>query len=209
MTVPVSELVVLLAVLAASAAAVAAGAALLSRRGRPAPGGTPTASPPPPAALPVEAQVEQALQPYLFAGICAAYRVGEWAMDRVGRRLRGTDKQAVAAAVYRLLPDRIGEFDVTVVKRLVPPARFARLVQDAFDRFDEQFMRSQARYQELFRAWVADYRSAARPRRPAPAPAPAPRRDPEPAPPPSPPAAGPADDGRPAAGPSTPRGGAA
>ena len=126
---------------------------------------------------PLEAEVEAALLPYLFSGICGAYRVSEWAMDRAGRRLRGADKQAIAAAIYRLLPDSIpapgnrGRFDLTLVKRLVPPERFAQLVEDTFDRFDALFALGQSRYQELFQAWLREYRaSATRPKRPSAAP---------------------------------------
>jgi hypothetical protein len=105
---------------------------------------------------PLEAEVEAALLPVIYDGICAAYRVSEIGMDEVQRRLSGLDKKQVADSIYRMLPDEIGGYDLTLIKRLVPPERFEQLVQDGFDRFDRFFVEHRAHFDQLFEQWKAE-----------------------------------------------------
>lgn len=102
---------------------------------------------------PLEAQIEAALLPHVFNAIAIAYRTSERAMDELRVRLKGGDKAAIAREVYRLLPDQIGGFDITLVKNLIPLERFADLVQDAFDRFDRFAMEHNDRFDELYEEW--------------------------------------------------------
>lgn len=102
---------------------------------------------------PLEAEVEAALLPVIYDGICAAYRVSEIGMDEVQRRLSGLDKKQVADSIYRMLPDELGGYDLSLIKRLVPPERFEQLVQDGFDRFDRFFVEHRAHFDQLFEAW--------------------------------------------------------
>jgi len=141
----ISPVVIALATLACTLALVAALAAILpwlrtKRQG-----------------YPLEEQLEQALLPYAFSAICAAYRLSEWAMDETGRRMHGIDKRKLAAELYARLPDRIGKFDITDVKRLITPDRFAAIVQTAFDQFDGVFLHAQGHYQSLFQAWIDEW----------------------------------------------------
>ncbi len=131
-----------LAILAIAAAAVAGGAALLpwlksKRQG-----------------YPLEAEIEQALLPYLLQGIIAAYQASEWAIDGLGRRLRGADKAQLAAVAYSLLPERIGRFELSLVKTIVTAERFAQLVQNTFDWLDTQIGLGRARYRAAFSVWL-------------------------------------------------------
>jgi hypothetical protein len=103
---------------------------------------------------PFEAQIEELLLPYAFQGICAAYRIGEVAVDEAHERLKGADKKKIADSIYAMLPDRIGGYDVTLVKRLVPRERFEELVQDAFDRFDRFFVEHKAHFDREFTEWA-------------------------------------------------------
>jgi hypothetical protein len=105
---------------------------------------------------PLEAEVEAALLPVIYDGICAAYRVSEIGMDEVQRRLSGLDKKQVADSIYRMLPDEIGGYDLTLIKRLVPPERFEQIVQDGFDRFDRFFVEHRAHFDLLFEQWKAE-----------------------------------------------------
>jgi hypothetical protein len=102
---------------------------------------------------PLEAQVEAALLPVLFQGICAAYRLSEQGMDELHIRFDGVNKKAVADMIYALLPDKVGDFDLTLVKALVPPDRFEQLIQDAFDRFDRFWVEHQASFGQAFEQW--------------------------------------------------------
>jgi len=102
---------------------------------------------------PFEAEIEAALLPIIFEGICAAYRLSEKGVDEVQERIRGTDKKAIAASIYRMLPDKIGNFDLMLVKRIVTQERFVELVQNAFDSFDKFFVQHRAHFDELFEEW--------------------------------------------------------
>jgi len=151
----VNDLIVVLVILAAAAAVIAGGAALLPwlrnrRHAVPEQSGA--------GRYPLEAEIEAALIPFVFTGICAAYRVSEWATDEIGHRLAGLDKKAIADQIYTLLPDRIGRFDLTLVKRLVPRERFAVLVQDVFDGLTCHWTQFQSHYAAAFQEWVAEWK---------------------------------------------------
>ena len=105
---------------------------------------------------PMEAQIEAALVPVVFQGICAAYRLSEQGMDELQQRFDGVNKKAAADMIYALLPDKIGDFDLALVKALVPPARFEQLTQDAFDRFDRFWMEHQSAFEAKFEEWKSD-----------------------------------------------------
>ncbi len=102
---------------------------------------------------PLEAEIEAALLPFLFEAICAAYRLSEQAVDEGYERLKGMNKKEIADTIYALLPDTIGGYDLTLVKRIIPADRFEALVQDAFDRFDRFYIEHKAHFEEEFEKW--------------------------------------------------------
>jgi len=102
---------------------------------------------------PLEAIVEPLLLPIIYEAICAAYRMSEQAMDEIGDRIRGLDKKAIADSVYAMLPDKIGNYDLTVVKAVVSQERFVQLVQDAFNRFDRFYKTHRDHFDEQFEEW--------------------------------------------------------
>jgi hypothetical protein len=104
---------------------------------------------------PFEAEVEAALLPIIFQGICAAYRMSENSVDVIHLRITGVDKKKIADSIYAMLPDRIGVFELTLVKRIVPQERFEKLVQDGYSRFDRFFVEHQAHFDKLFEQWKA------------------------------------------------------
>ena len=105
---------------------------------------------------PMEAAIEAALLPIIFEGICAAYRMSEKGVDELHQRIKGADKKAIADSIYRMLPDTVGAYDLSLVKNLISEERFQQLVQDAFDRFDRFFIQHQAHFDELFEEWKAE-----------------------------------------------------
>ena len=105
---------------------------------------------------PFEAAVEAALLPIIFQGICAAYRLSEQGVDELHARLKGADKKKIADSIYRMLPEKVGDLDLSLVKRIVPQERFEQLVQDAFDRFDRFFVGHRAHFEELFEQWKGE-----------------------------------------------------
>ncbi len=119
---------------------------------------------------PLEAAIEAALLPIIFEGICAAYRLSERSVDELHQRMQGLDKHQVAVSIYGLLPDQVGSFELTLVKRVVTRERFEQLVQNVFDRFDRSFVQYQAHFDQLFAEWAAENQPLVA----APAPAPAP-----------------------------------
>lgn len=102
---------------------------------------------------PLEAQIEAALLPIIFEGICAAYRLGEKAVDEGYDRIRGADKKAIADSIYAMLPDKVGDFDLSLVKSVITRERFEELVQDVFDRFDRFYVEHKSHFDELFEEW--------------------------------------------------------
>src|SRR6266487_3227126 len=104
---------------------------------------------------PFEAEIEAALLPLVFQGICAAYRLSENSMDNIHQRIKGTDKKKIADSIYAMLPEKIGIFEVVLVKRIVSRDRFEQLVQDTFDRSDRFFVEHQTHFDDLFEEWKA------------------------------------------------------
>ncbi len=102
---------------------------------------------------PFEAQIEAALLPLIFNGVCAAYRLSEKGVDEIHCRIKGVDKKNIAKTVYRMLPDKIGDFELTVVKSLISQERFEALVQNAFDSFDRFFVEHETHFGDLFEEW--------------------------------------------------------
>jgi hypothetical protein len=109
---------------------------------------------------PFEAEIEAALLPLIFNGLCAAYRLSEKGVDEIHCRLRGVDKKNIAKTVYRMLPDKVGTFELTLVRRVVNQERFEALVQNAFDSFDRFFVQHQAHFDDLFEKWKAESKPA-------------------------------------------------
>jgi hypothetical protein len=102
---------------------------------------------------PLEAAIEAALLPFIYDGICAAYRLSEQGVDDIHQRIRGADKKPIADSVYRMLPDRVGGYDLALVKHTISEERFEQLVQDGFDRFDRFFVEHRAHFDDLFEEW--------------------------------------------------------
>ena len=104
---------------------------------------------------PLEAAIEAALLPLIFQGICAAYRMSEQGVDDLHQRIQGADKKKIADSIYRMLPDKVGDYDLNLVKHLVTEERFEQLAQDAIDRFDRFFVEHQRHFDDLFEQWKA------------------------------------------------------
>ena len=102
---------------------------------------------------PLEAQIEEALLPVIYQAICAAFRLQEQCQETLHQRLAGVDKKAFALLAYKWLPDKVGDFDLSLVKAMIGPERFAQLVQDAFDRFDVFWMKNQTGLYQAFQQW--------------------------------------------------------
>lgn len=112
---------------------------------------------------PFEAEIEAALLPVIFDGVCAAYRLSEQSMDELAQRLKGADKKNIADSLYRLLPDKVRDYDLTLVKRVVSQERFEQLVQDGFDRFNRFYVEHRAHFDELFDEWKSENASVPAP----------------------------------------------
>ena len=111
----------------------------------------------------IVASVEAALQPVILQAIMAAYRLSEKTVDQGFARPKGADKKALADSVYRLLPDRIGEYDIAFVKSLVRPERFSVLVQNAFDRFDQFYIIHHGHFDAAFQQYIEQNKPATSP----------------------------------------------
>lgn len=105
---------------------------------------------------PMEKQIEDALLPHIFNAISSGYRLSEQAMDDIRVRIRGADKARIAKEVYALLPQKIGNFDISFVKQVIGEEKFAQMVQQAFNHFDEFYGEHQDRFDELYEEWKAE-----------------------------------------------------
>ena len=105
---------------------------------------------------PFEAEIEAALLPLIFEGISAAYRLSEKSVDEIQLRISGADKKKIADSIYRMLPEKIGNFDISLIKRVVTQERFETLVQNAFDNFDRFFIEHQKHFDDLFEKWKVE-----------------------------------------------------
>ncbi len=105
---------------------------------------------------PFEAEIEAALLPLIFNGLCSAYRLSEKGVDELHCRIKGMDKKKIAQTVYKMLPEKVGTFEISLVKRVVTQERFETLVQNAFDNFDRFFVEHQAHFDDLFEKWKAE-----------------------------------------------------
>ena len=101
----------------------------------------------------IEAAVEEALLPIIYHGICTAYRMNEQCLGDLQKAIAGADKKKIADSIYAMLPDKIGSFDLSLIKRVVSKERFEQLTQDAFDRFDRFYIEHQAHFDQMFEDW--------------------------------------------------------
>jgi hypothetical protein len=109
---------------------------------------------------PIAAVIEEALLPLIYQGICASYRLSELGVDTIEARIKGADKKKIADGIYALLPEKIGNFDLGLVKNVITKERFEKLVQDAFDRF---FTEHQSHFDDEFNKWKAQNLPVAKP----------------------------------------------
>ncbi len=65
------------------------------------------------------------------------------------------DKKKTTDSIYRMQSEKVDDFDLDLIKRIIPKDRFEQLVQDAFDRFDRFFIGHQKHFDELFEKWKA------------------------------------------------------
>jgi hypothetical protein len=85
---------------------------------------------------PYEDEIEEALLPFLYQALMAAYKASESLMDAVGERLHGVDKMMVARLVYQMLPNGVSIAGKSWRwKRFVGEEKFARWMQERFDEF--------------------------------------------------------------------------
>jgi hypothetical protein len=103
---------------------------------------------------PHEKAIEALLLPWIYNGILSAYKVSETAVDEIQQRIRGADKAGIAGALYDMLPAKIGNVPLDVVKMAISRDRFAELVQAAFFEFDEFFEGKEADYEALLEEWL-------------------------------------------------------
>lgn len=107
---------------------------------------------------PFEAAIEAALLPLIFKGVCAAYRLSEKGIDDIQLRIKGADKKRIADTMYRMMPEKIGQFEISLIKRVVSQERFEALVQDVFDNFDAFYVEHQKHFDDLFEKWKGENR---------------------------------------------------
>jgi hypothetical protein len=102
---------------------------------------------------PLEEIIEPLLLEFIDRAIFAAYEIGDRAIEELGEYMDGADKAAIAASVYRLLPDKIGPFDITVVKQLFPLEAFETLIANRYDAFRRFMLEYEGHFEDAFERW--------------------------------------------------------
>ncbi len=110
-----------------------------------------------PAAKPAEKTSEQILLPFLFYGICTAYRTAERAIFDGYPMMWGTDKKRIADSAYDVLPSEVDGRATSAVKSAVSKEQFAEMVQRAFGGFDKFCKENQAFFDQQFEAWKQEH----------------------------------------------------
>jgi len=100
-----------------------------------------------------QAAVESALKPLVFQAIIAAYKLSEENVDAGLQRLKGTDKKKIADSLYARLPDKIGNYDLSLVKIVITKERFRDLVQQYYDEFMVFYEQHHDQFQQEFEKW--------------------------------------------------------
>jgi hypothetical protein len=106
-----------------------------------------------------EEQIEAALLPIIYQAIASAYKMSEFAVDEIGERLTGAEKHKFALAVYDMLPAKVGNFPLGILKTLISREQFADLVQIAFDQFVVFYNERHGDYVELWEEWSAEWQA--------------------------------------------------
>ncbi len=110
-----------------------------------------------PAAKPAEKTNEQILWPFLFYGICTAYRMAERAVFDGYPMMWGTDKKRIADSAYDILPAQVDGRETSAVKNEVSKEQFAEMAQRAFEAFDKFCKENQAFFDQQFEAWKQEH----------------------------------------------------
>lgn len=85
---------------------------------------------------PYEDEIEEALLPFMYQALMAAYKASESLMDAVGERLYGVDKMMVARLVYQMLPNGVSIGGASWQwKRHIGEEKFTKWMQARFDGF--------------------------------------------------------------------------
>ena len=100
-----------------------------------------------------EDDIERVVLPYVYAAICAAYKLSERALEETGERMEGADKKIMADYAYGLLPDDLYGINV---KKLVSQEQFENFVQENFDRAMYLYRANIDKYELLFERWKAE-----------------------------------------------------
>ncbi len=106
---------------------------------------------------PVEKSAEETLLPFLFYGICSAYRTAERAVFDGYPLVWGADKKKMADGAYAALPAQIDGRETSAIKSEVSNEQFGEMVQRAFDRFDQFCKENQALFDQQFETWKQEH----------------------------------------------------
>ena len=107
--------------------------------------------------------VEEALQPYLYYGISAAYKLSERGMDELRKRMAGPQKAEVASMVYDLLPEEVAGIKI---KKVINQNMLHGMIQNAFAGFEKFFYNNQAEFMDVYDRWKMTHEPDSK-RRPA------------------------------------------
>lgn len=103
---------------------------------------------------PDRSKVEEAIMPYVYKAIMAAYKTSEVAMDQLGERMKGADKEILADTVYHMLPDCLYIQGTKIpVKTFITEEQFKGMIKKAFMDFIGFYERNRSEFEEEMKKW--------------------------------------------------------
>lgn len=88
--------------------------------------------------------------PYLQSGIIGAFEETIDGLGVIEGRIQQLDKEDLAERIYGLLPDKIGEYNVSVFKNVFTEEQFEQMFLNAYDQALEYYISHKDRFVDLF-----------------------------------------------------------
>ena len=99
---------------------------------------------------PLEKEVESVLMPYLHALILGAFEEASEGLELVESRIENLNKEELAERVYALLPEKIGSYDISLIKTIFTEEQFEQMFFNAYEHAREHYYEHKDKFVELF-----------------------------------------------------------
>lgn len=99
---------------------------------------------------PLEKELESVLMPHLFALILGAFEEATEGLDVVEGRIENLDKVELAERIYGLLPNKIADYDTSLIKTIFTEEQFEQMFLNAYEQVREYYLERKGDFVNLF-----------------------------------------------------------